>query len=534
MAARRSTSGSSCLKWPHLWKILIVLAFLFFYVEYFFVIVLPEPRKFVTDVRVPMLKDVTAEEDHIQETPPPPKKLAVENVDVPGPIQHGPSNLCLHPKGGGTSVSEKNPILMFSGCFGEDRLKYRLTSKGEIKHELSGKCLIPASDNMISGTDVMLSSNCEKSRFSISKGDIKHMPSGMCLHVKGGMRAPNSGTSVVLHKGCGLERNQFNLITQDPVNLAKQIEYGKRVTDANRPKKVALSILITKDPGPRGGFIDSAATLVQSVKQAKSRYNIELVAIVSKDVVKCRYSLERLGFKILEKDLPVKPDEIRNPQIAKEILTDGCCGIWELLKLHAWTLTEYDRVLQLDTDIMFHQNFDELFEYDTTLVWTHGALGGTERLNGGFLVVRPNLEHYDEMVEIIKSGDFRGGSGWRGKCCWVYGGRTIQGILPYYYLYEQMSAQQEVDRCKYNNMVEIDRCKTWRFENVTSNHFTVCQKPFHCTRSRNKLCKAFTEQWWIRSHEVEESLGLPKRRECGGRYEPLALDTVPKEKVLYR
>eukprot|EP00466_Bigelowiella_natans_P008117 jgi/Bigna1/134718/aug1.26_g9426 len=181
-----------------------------------------------------------------------------------------------------------------------------------------------------------------ESKFELSDdGDVRHVPSNMCLHVEGGMRSPSPGTSIVLFNRCGLERNQFLLVTQEPINVGKKLGVPKIVAPSERPKRVAVSILITKDPGPKSGFVDSAATLVQSVMRAKSRYHIELVAIVSKEVQKCRYALERMGYRILEKELPVTPEEIRNPQIAREIVTDGCCGIWELLKLHAWKLTEY-------------------------------------------------------------------------------------------------------------------------------------------------------------------------------------------------
>ena len=56
-----------------------------------------------------------------------------------------------------------------------------------------------------------------------------------------------------------------------------------------------------------------------------------------------RKTLEKFGFKIIEKEVPIDVHEIRNPALRSEILEDGCCGIDELLKLHAWTMMEYDR-----------------------------------------------------------------------------------------------------------------------------------------------------------------------------------------------
>ncbi len=463
-------------------------------------------------------------------------------VGLPGPIQHETSGLCLHPFGGGNSVGEFHKLILFEGCYGEDRLKYVLKPDGTIRHVHTGSCLVAGdgkSPPTVNSPIRLSKAQCgqDASLWAVdSKGSIKHTATGYCVHIKGGMRAPPPKTELVLHPKCGLERNQFYIISAEPVNLPRSgLTAYPVVPPGQEPRRVAVSILITKDPGKTGGFIDSAASLAMSVMEAKSRYHIELVAIVAKRVVECRYALERIGFKVLERELPVTPEQIRNPQIAREIVTDGCCGIWELLKLHAWKLTEYDRVLQLDTDVMFHKNFDELFEIDRTLVWTHGALGGSERINGGFLVVRPNPADFDAMVEIIKTGDFRNGRGWKGKCCWVYGGRTIQGIVPMYYLYEKPEAQYEVDRCQYNNMVEIDRCKTWRYKDVTSNHFTVCQKPFHCSFRGPKLCKSFNREWWRTSHKVEKALGLSPRRECGrGGYKAIEWSAVPKDKVLYR
>merc|ERR1719410_2971001 len=134
---------------------------------------------------------------------------------------------------------------------------------------------------------------------------------------------------------------------------------------------------------------------------------MDLVAIVSPEVTKCRPALEVMGYRIIEKGLPVEIKDMKDQGLAKEIADDGCCGAWEFLKLWAWTFTEYDRVLQVDADIHFHRNFDEVFKYDVTLAWTHGALGGSEVMNGGFLVIRPNKKHFEEMREIILSGDFQ-------------------------------------------------------------------------------------------------------------------------------
>jgi len=315
-------------------------------------------------------------------------------------------------------------------------------------------------------------------------------------------------------------------------NLAEPAERRMYFKDKKKlPRKVAVSILVTQETGERSGFLDSAAALALSVNDAQSSFEIDLIAMVTKDVIQGRWVLEQAGYKVIEKEIPVKPEEIKNQELVKEMIKDGCCGMSELIKLWAWKMTEYDRVLLIDPDVHFHGNFDELFKFDVTLVWTHGALGGSEVMNGGFFVVRPNPSHFDDMIDIIKEGDFRENEGWRGKCCWTYGGRTIQGIVPMFYKYELEGDHWEVDRCKYNNMVEIDRCKTWEYERVTSNHFTVCQKPWSCISQGMKLCDAFQSKYWERMREVENKFGFQEKGEChNGKYHSLDWSSVKPKK----
>ena len=73
-----------------------------------------------------------------------------------------------------------------------------------------------------------------------------------------------------------------------------------------RVKKVAISILITSDPGEHSGFLDSAGALVMSIREAKISYDYDLIAIISPKVVKARPVLQTLGFEILVRELPVQ------------------------------------------------------------------------------------------------------------------------------------------------------------------------------------------------------------------------------------
>lgn len=49
-------------------------------------------------------------------------------------------------------------------------------------------------------------------------------------------------------------------------------------------------------------------------------------------------------------------------------------------------------------------------------------------MQGGFLVVRPDMAVYNELVGLVKKGDFDKDSGWGGVVGKFYGSMTIQGM----------------------------------------------------------------------------------------------------------
>ena len=81
-----------------------------------------------------------------------------------------------------------------------------------------------------------------------------------------------------------------------------------------------------------------------------SNYDADLVAFVAPGVVSARPVLEAYGWRILEKKLPVELADIQNRDYAEKMKNSGCCGADEFLKLWAYTLIEYHRVVHLDMD----------------------------------------------------------------------------------------------------------------------------------------------------------------------------------------
>ena len=281
-------------------------------------------------------------------------------------------------------------------------------------------------------------------------------------------------------------------------------------TTTNSKKKIAYAITVTKD----GPFVDGALVLgyaAKKVHETQSLYDADLVAFVVPSVVTTRTILSKFGWRIVERKLPVDYDEIENKVYAESMRNSGCCGGDEFLKLWAFTLTEYHRVVHLDMDSIVFKNMDELYALDKEMLFTgdYGMMGSSPvpPAQGGFLVIRPSMETFEEFRAIIKKGDHTGGGGWGGSHIGnFWGGQTIQGIIPYFYHSIHPDRGMEVNGCIYNSMVTnpyrpykeestpkkclnkqktCEDCRLTKFEDVASAHYTICQKPWTCTKHSN-------------------------------------------------
>jgi hypothetical protein len=183
-------------------------------------------------------------------------------------------------------------------------------------------------------------------------------------------------------------------------------------------------------------------------------------------------------------------------------------------------------VVHLDLDTLILKPLDDLFDYmlgkttdssKVTVMWKNDSIPRTvdafftrdynmvhattkyKPVQGGFLVLKPSMETYQEFVDIIKKGDFRKNGGWEGKVGPFYGSMTFQGIIPYFYDYLHPGKALELNRCVYNQMCDNPRdkrtvndivdgncrtgetdcedCRSRPLDDVVTSHFTLCQKP---------------------------------------------------------
>ncbi|CAM9237515.1 unnamed protein product [Choristocarpus tenellus] len=146
-------------------------------------------------------------------------------------------------------------------------------------------------------------------------------------------------------------------------------------------------------------------------------------------------------------------------------------------------------------------------------------------IQGGFLIIKPDMKVFEDLCEVVRSTPFQPGRGWGGSKIGIFwGGITVQGILPYFYEVNW----ERVDRCVYNNMVDTRECQSVELDSVRSAHFTNCMKPWKCLypHPQQSLCTILFEQWFLMRKLAEEALGIPHLKPCEGfgevHYQPMA------------
>jgi hypothetical protein len=338
---------------------------------------------------------------------------------------------------------------------------------------------------------------------------------------------------------------------------------------------IAFAVSVTgcgSDP-----ITEGAAVLKHSIHRASvhgslgGRYDYEMFAIYHPQAQECAEPLEKLGWKLLKREVFVKVSDIKGDYLREKIEKNGCCGEKELIKLEAYTLTDYPIVVHLDLDVLILKPMDDVFDmmlattpinaddnkysdiimyypqqtipsqinalftYDYNMVGPHVEY---KPVQGGLIILRPDLKVYEEFRQIVLQGDFRSGgaqgSGWGGKVGPFHGSMTFQGIVPYYYNFLHQGQSLVLNRCVYNQMCDNPRdkptkndivsgacrtgetdcedCRSRPLEDVVTTHFTLCQKPWWCLPHtedaiQHRLCQKLTREWYRIRSEMEKSWG---------------------------
>lgn len=181
-----------------------------------------------------------------------------------------------------------------------------------------------------------------------------------------------------------------------------------------------------------------------------SKYSYQMYAIIHetgcyRDHPKLPSLLKRLGYIPLVRDTPINISEIPNEWYRTHVQHENCCGSDEFIKLYAYTLTQHPIVVHWDLDVAVLQPMDDLF--DSMLYFKDNPLGMQARkrlqlqrpqtqklpdridafvtrditsakpwekvqaVQGGFVVARPSLEHFERFKQFILEADYKPGRG---------------------------------------------------------------------------------------------------------------------------
>mmetsp|Transcript_10063 Transcript_10063/g.15519 ORF Transcript_10063/g.15519 Transcript_10063/m.15519 type:complete len:416 (+) Transcript_10063:108-1355(+) len=175
------------------------------------------------------------------------------------------------------------------------------------------------------------------------------------------------------------------------------------------PRPDAIMTLLTSDD-----FLPGAQTLLYSVrkhlpKASQADYPPELVVLVTPTVSKkTRDTLVPFCTRLLEIQALQYPSENNNKKIVKRNVkswNNTPCG---LTKLNIFKLTVYDTLLYLDADCLVVKDVSSLLHLGKIYINSEALVAAApdifppDKFHTGVLVVRPNQEVFDDMMDQRK------------------------------------------------------------------------------------------------------------------------------------
>jgi len=252
-----------------------------------------------------------------------------------------------------------------------------------------------------------------------------------------------------------------------------------------KQKKKAWATVVYR---PSDELMQRSLILFQSLKEVKTEGEFLLVTSEMDESILKRYqhALKSLNITRIDVNFAVlTPQEIRNPSYYA--ILEKSQLMREFVRLRVFELEEYDILVVLDSDMLFLKNSDELLQMP------HGSFSGGpwSPLNAGLWIIHPSSQEFQDLLEIIREGNFSYTTGWRntGLISGIknFGSETIQGLL-YYYFERLLEVGVRLDRDIYNYQGTGENA-----QRVKLIHFTGCGKPPN--RSPQAGCVRFHDAW---------------------------------------
>ncbi|KAI3852316.1 hypothetical protein MKX03_018961 [Papaver bracteatum] len=152
---------------------------------------------------------------------------------------------------------------------------------------------------------------------------------------------------------------------------------GKSIPIDN-PREAYVTVLHSSE-----AYVCGAISLAQSIIQTNSTK--DMVILVDESItLKSRQELEFAGWKIK------LIDRIHSPHARKNAYNE-----WNYSKLRIWQLTEYDKLIFIDSDLILLKNIDDFFAYPQL-----SAVGNDRvRFNSGIMLIEPSKCMFESLME---------------------------------------------------------------------------------------------------------------------------------------
>lgn len=157
-------------------------------------------------------------------------------------------------------------------------------------------------------------------------------------------------------------------------------------------KKYAYISVLSSD-----NFFPGLKNLIRSVKRTKPIYAFYVLMPISSSA-KLQNKVSKLGVQvILSEDITLScADQLSNT-----------VQHWNntFFKLNILNLTQFDKLVYLDSDMLVIKNLDHLFSYPSFSATTGGKAAHPEwtEFNSGIMVLSPNQDQFKRLIECIPS-----------------------------------------------------------------------------------------------------------------------------------
>lgn len=149
-------------------------------------------------------------------------------------------------------------------------------------------------------------------------------------------------------------------------------------------------------------FLPGVIMLDWSLRTVKTQYPLLVLCSDCVSESTCKELIRRnFSYLRLEEHIPV------NAEINIEEGYDHWSKTFD--KLYVWTLSQFDKVVFLDSDIQVIKNIDYLFDCPHMSAVRADAFNepGLDKLNSGLMVIEPNEKEFEGLSTIIKLGELR-------------------------------------------------------------------------------------------------------------------------------